>query len=392
MTACRSSLIEALADPQERFEALRERTLLASGRDLVDLSYANPEGGPRPAVRQLLHDAIDRDRSLSLQYTPYGGATIPRRLVAHSLHASHDAGFRWRHVVLTPGAMAALNVVLRSLVTESGGDEVVVPVPCWLDYPLYLANLGLVARMVPLTTKSFDLDVDAIAAALGPKTRAVMISQPGNPTGRVYSAERLKELASVLENSPTRPLLISDECHRDVIFEPARFESPLRHYDRCCVIYSFGKSHLIQGQRTGYVAVSPKMENAEAVAASLARWCRIQGFCTPTALMQNAIRDLLKLRPDTDELAGRRERAIEVLIGAGVDLTPSDASFFLYPSAGTDDDFDLVERLAARDVLVLPSSLFHHRGHFRISLTCSDAALDRGLETIADVLGRKQPA
>ena len=387
MSRARESAIAAWAAPQARFETLRSETQRRAGRDLCDLGYANLYDGPPSQVKEILHAAIDRERTLDLQYTPYGGATIPRRLVAQSLRASHGEEFRWRHVVLTPGAMAGLNLLFRAVRT-GGRDEVIVPVPCWLDYPLYLENLGFTPRLVPLDPKRFDLDLAAIRGALGSRTRAVVLSQPGNPTGRLYPDDQLRALGALLDGHRTRPLLISDECHRDVRFDAAPFVSPLHHYDRTCIVYSFGKSLALQGQRIGYVAVSPRMSGSLELASRLEGLCRTMGFCTPTALMQNALSGLMRVRPDWTQVAARRARVLEAFESTGPEVIPSDASFFLYCRAGRDDDFAVAEALAAREVLVLPSSLFHDVGHLRLSLTCSDAMLERALPVIAEIVSR----
>lgn len=384
MNRDRESDIARWRAPQERYERLRSETQRRAGRDLCDLGYANLYDGPLPEVRDILHAAIDRNRVLDMQYTPYGGATIPRRLVAHALRESHGETFRWPHVVLTPGAMAGLNVLFRSVQSEAG-NEVIVPTPCWLDYPLYLENLGFKPVMVPLERERGDLDIAAIAAALTPRTRAIVLSQPGNPTGRLYGSDQLRELAAVLEGHSDPPLLISDECHRDVRFDAAPFDSPLHHYDRTCVVYSFGKSLALQGQRIGYIAVSPRIPDSLVFASELEGLCRTMGFCTPTSLMQTALPALLKIRTDWAPIVARRERVFRAFEGSELELFPGEASFFLYCRTPAQDDFAFAEALAAQNVLVLPSSLFHDVGHFRISLTGSDDMLDRALPIIVDV-------
>ncbi len=155
-------------------------------------------------------------------------------------------------------------------------------------------------------------------------------------------------------------------------------------YDRCCVIFSFGKSLFIQGQRLGYVAVSPRHPERRAFATLLERILRTTGFCTPTALMQRALGDLIGLRPNLDSLVKRRARALEVLTRSGYAVAPSQATFFLYPETPGGDDFAFTERLAHQGVLVLPAPVFHHQGHFRISLTANDAMLDRALDVLTE--------
>ncbi|HYO98385.1 MAG TPA: aminotransferase class I/II-fold pyridoxal phosphate-dependent enzyme [Polyangiaceae bacterium] len=363
---------------QERVDALRNNAVRRFGKSLCDLAYANAYDGPTPDTLEALRKALVARGSLDFQYTPYGGGTVPRRLVAESLRDSHDAPFQLNDIVLTPGAMAALNMVFRSLVS-SGSDEVIVITPCWLDYPLYLENLGLKARLVPLDRATLRLDIGAIEAALTPHTRAVVLSQPANPSGLIYNAAELRALGECLERAPSPPLLISDECHREILFDEHRFVSPTAHYAKSCVVYSFGKRLFLQGQRLGYVAVSPRHPERSSFSELLRRLIRIMGYCSPTALMQLAIGDLLRVSPSFDAIAQRRGRLLEGLHRAGYELPEPESTFFVYPRAPGGDDFAFAERAAERGVLVLPSAMFHDHGHFRISLTATDDMVDRSL-------------
>lgn len=378
-----SAELTRLLDDQRRFDGLRDVALRHGGRQFVDLAYANSYDGPTPETLEALRKALQDPSALAFQYTPYGGATVPRRLAAQALRQSHGLPFGYKDVVLTPGAMAALNIAFRS-VRQGPDDEVIVVTPCWLDYPLYLENLGLKARLVPVDERTLRLDMDAIAAALSPKTQALILSQPANPSGLIYSAAELSQLGQLL-SSAGAPLLISDECHRDVVFEPHRFISPVEHYAKTCVVYSFGKSLLLQGQRLGYVAVSPNHPQREATASAWEQLTRIMGFCTPTALMQLALGDLLNVQGPVAAVTRRRELATRVLQEAGYQFAPSQATFFIYPRAPSGDAEAFTQRLAKKGVVVLPAGVFHHQGYFRISLTASDEMLEHGLSVLADV-------
>jgi aspartate aminotransferase len=379
--------LQELLAAQERVDALRDEAMRRSGAALADLAYANSYDGAPAEVLDVLRQALDPERPLDFQYTPYGGGTIPRRLVAESLSASHGERFHFRDVILTPGAMAALNVLFRSVADEPGG-EVVVVTPCWLDYPLYLENLGLRARLVPVQAHDLRLDLDALDAAVGPATRAVILSQPANPTGILYGEAELRALGDLLARAPRPPLLISDECHRDFLIPPHAFRSPLAFYDRTCLVYSFGKSLFLQGQRIGYAAVSPRHPERRELARQLEQLMRITGFCTPTALMQRALEGLIPLRPHMGPIVERRAHAVEALAAAGYEVVPSQATFFLYPATPDrdGDDFAFTERLARRGVLVLPAPVFHHRGHFRIALTATGDMVRRALTVLAEEL------
>src|SRR5262249_8064192 len=187
-----SPAVQALIEPQERFDRLYHFWIRRAGRNACDFAYANPCEGPDATVKKVIEEALHSPRPLALQYTPYGGQTITRRLIAERLNQTHGEPFCWQDVILTPGAMAALNIVFRILRTE-GQDEVVALVPCWMDYPLYLAQLGFKPVLVPLS-RGFRFDFTRIEQAVSTATRAIVFSQPANPTGVIYSDEELARL------------------------------------------------------------------------------------------------------------------------------------------------------------------------------------------------------
>lgn len=378
--------LQELLEPLERFEAIRRRAARLGTR-LSDLSYANPYERVADDARQVIADTLADERVLDLQYSPFGGQTLSRRAVADALRASHALPFAFEDVVLTPGAMAALHLALRASCRP--GDEVVIPVPCWLDYPLYARVLGLKPKLVAQTAESFDLDVDAVVSALTARTAAVMLGHPANPTGRNLSTETLRTLGNELRRAEDRlgcrVTVIADETHRD--FLPAHsFRSAVSFFPRTIIVYSFGKYHFMQGQRLGYAAVSPE-HPAREVRAEMVRWARITGTATPTALMQRALPRLLELRHDLGWLSRWRARLIEELSGVGYDPVQPDGTMFIYvpTPSGHGDDFAFVSELAKRRVLALPGPVFHHNGYFRLSLTGSESMLVQALPVLKDL-------
>jgi aspartate aminotransferase len=371
----------SLLEPLERFEAIRRRVARLGGR-LCDLSYANPYEGAREQARAALSDTLAEERTLDLQYTPFGGQALARRAAADALRESHGLDFAGQDVVLTPGAMSALQLALRT--AGPPGGEVVIPTPCWLDHPLFARAAGHLPRLVPLEEKSLDLDLEALDAALSSRTCAVVISQPSNPSGRTYTPGMLATLADVLRAAEKRTgaqiTLISDEAHRDFVSEEG-FTSPVTFYDRTTVVYSFGKYHFMQGQRLGYAAVSPRHPDRHQVSEEMVRWTRITGIATPTALMQRALPRLLTLRHDHRWLGPARGRLVEALRTHGYDVLVPDATMFVYARTPHTyrDDFHFVESLARRGVLALPAPVFHHTGHFRLSLTATEDMVTRAL-------------
>jgi len=378
--------LRAALAPLENFEALRRRAARLGDR-LCDLSYANPYQGVQEGAIAALESALQDRRLLDLQYAPFGGHTIPRRLIADSLRAGHGLPFAFRDVILTPGAMSALQIALFATIRR--GDEVVVPTPCWLDYPTYVLHAGGSCVCVPFRSEDALLDIEGIAAEITPRTRAVLLAHPGNPTGRNYDEATLAALAEAISERERElgiaVTLIADETHRDFT-APGSYHSLARYFDRTILIYSFGKYHFMQGQRLGYAAVSPRHPEREDLARELERWTRITGIATPTALMQRAVPKLLQLRYDQSWLNALRERTVRRLRDAGYGVVTPDATLFIYVRTpeGT-DDAGFARALAERGVLVLPAEVFHHRGYFRIALTGSEAMLTRALQVFEEM-------
>jgi aspartate aminotransferase len=283
--------------------------------------------------------------------------------------------------------MAAVQLALRC--AGNPGDEVIIPVPCWLDYPLYTRFLGLSPVLVPLSGQEFDVDAAAIFDAMTSQTCAVLLSHPSNPAGRNYSWASVSALAQVLERAAARTgrvvTLIADETHRDFT-APEAYCSMARAWPASFIVYSFGKYHFLQGQRTGYLAVSPRHPRRSAVAAEAVRWARIAAFCAPTALMQAAVPELLALRHDLTQVERGRASVSAALRDAGYHVVPAEATLFLYVATPDGrNDFAFIRDLAAAAVLALPAPLFHHRGHFRLSLTAGPRTLERVVAALRKV-------
>lgn len=376
-----------LLDPQERLDRLSATAFRRFGPRLIDLSYANPHAGPTGEVLSILARATEESKGLSLQYTPIAGRTAARRAVAAQLTRRFALPFDAQDIILTAGAMPALNIVSRALFGP--GDEVIVLTPAWQDYPLYLRNLNIAIRLVPLRSDK-HLDLEAIRAAIGPATSGLLLSQPCCPTGVVYSREEIEGLAAILSAAEARYgghiYIVSDEVHRDVAWGTRPFHSPLQSYASSVSIYSFGKAFAIQGQRIGYIAISPAMPGLNEIRTTIERCVRVMGFGHPTSIMQRAMMDLLDLTPDVAALARAQRTVRGALTSFGYEVCDADATFYVYVKSPIADDFLFAELLASRGVLVVPSTMFHDPGYVRLSLTAREQALTTALPVFAAAL------
>ena len=288
-------------------------------------------------------------------------------------------------VFLTTGAFGALAAAFRAVADP--GDEIVYVSPPWFFYDPMIRFAGAAAVRVDSRPPGFDLPVDAIRAAITPRTRAIIVNSPNNPTGRIYPADSLRDLASVLTDGSAqggRPIyLISDESYSRILFDGRSFVSPTAFYPHSFLVYTFGKTLLTPGQRLGYLALSPEMPNREQVRGAVLLSQIAAGFAFPNALLQYAVADLEELVIDLDHLQAKRDRMVPALREMGYGLHVPESTFYLLPRSPIPDDLVFTEILARRDVFVLPGSLVELPGYFRISLTASDEMIDRALPKFA---------
>ena len=360
------------------FEATAARG--ADGAEVADFTFGNPHEMPLPGLVAAMRRQVEPRRADWFAYLP--GAPEAREVIAGALSREIGPGFAPEDVTLTQGAFGAIALAFR-LVMDAG-DEVVIPVPGWFCYAPMLRAADLVPVKAPLDPEGFGLDLAAIEAAIGPRTRMVVVNSPHNPTGRIYPCAELEALADLLERASARIgariWLLSDEPYRRIRFVET-FTSPAAVYPWTLVDYSYGKVLLAPAQRLGYLALSPLLPAAERQALRAAFLpCQLAlGWTYPDAVMQYAVPALEEVSIDMVALAARRDRMLGALEGWGYRLTRPEGTFYLWGEAPGGDATGFVDRLAERGVLVMPGTLFERPGHFRISLTASDAMVERAL-------------
>lgn len=347
--------------------------------DVANFAVGNPQEMPLPGYVDALQRHLvpqDKDWFAYKMSEPASQRAVARTLTART-------GLAWdpADVAMTNGGFAALAVTMRAILEP--GDEVIFLSPPWFFYELLILAADGVPVRVALAPPAFDLDVDAIVAAITPRTRAVLINTPHNPTGRVYPLDDLRRLGDALAAAGTRqgrPIyLVCDEPYNRIVFDGRTFHTPAEVHPRTIITYSYGKTLLAPGMRIGYVAVPPTCPDREALRDQLLLAQMATGFAFPNALLQHSIEDLERLSIDVGALERRRDRMVPALRAMGYETTMPEGTFYLMARAPTSDDERFCEALAANGVLVLPGAVVEVPGWFRISLTGSDAMVDRGL-------------
>ncbi len=352
---------------------------------IADFMFGNPHDMPIPAyVAELARSVVPRDRSWFAYKMSEPPATA---VVARTL--SERTGLEWdpADVFMTNGGFAAIAVALRTLCGP--GDEVVFLSPPWFFYELLVLAAGAKPVRVPIAPPRFDLPVAAIAAAVGPKTRAVLVNSPHNPSGRVWSRADFEALASALAARSAEighPVwILSDEAYAKVVFDGRAAASPAAVYPHTVVLYSYGKQLLAPGQRVGYAAVPPTAPGREELREDMTMAQCATGFAFPNALLQHALPDIERLSIDLAALQARRDRFVPAVRAAGFEATMPEGTFYVLVRAKDGDDAALVDRLADRGVFVLPGAIVELPGWVRVSLTANDAMVDQGIQAFREL-------
>lgn len=355
-----------------------------SSPDACDFCFGNPQEMPVPEIESAIAKwAKPRNKDWFAYKWSDPGAVAA---AAKSLQARHGIDFDPSDVAITTGAFGGLAATLRAIVDP--GDEVIYLSPPWFFYVPMIISLGGKAVRVDLPAPGFEVPVQAIRSAITDKTRAVIVNTPHNPSGRIFQPEELQRLADVLSSAKQPIYLISDESYCRILYDGREFHTPVRYYPRSFLIYTYGKTLLIPGQRIGYVAMPPTMPDREELRGALRTAQMAGGWLFPNAVMQYAMADLEQVSIDVRALERRRDRVVSALGEMGYQTVRPSGTFYILVRSPLADDVAFAERLAAENVFVMPGRIFELPGWFRISLTASDEMVERSMSGFARAIAK----
>lgn len=348
--------------------------------NVFDLSLGNPIMEPPPEFFVELRRIADSPEPGLHRYMPNAGYNETRAAVALQLSEETGLAFAASNVVMTCGAGGALNVVFKTLLDP--GDEVIIFAPFFVEYRFYADNHGGSCRVVP-PDENFLPDMEAFRAAFNEHTKAVLINSPNNPSGVLYSAELLEEMAQVIQSKEEELgreiFLLSDEPYRKIIFDGLEYPHIFSHHIRSIVATSHSKDLALPGERIGYIAVHPDYDGVQELIDGLVFCNRTLGFVNAPALMQHIVAKLQSVTVDVDQYRAKRDLLYDNLVAMGYSLVKPQGAFYMFPKSPVDDDVEFVAELQKHNVLVVPGSGFGLPGHFRISYCVDDRTLQGAL-------------
>lgn len=350
--------------------------------NVYDFSLGNPSVPAPEAVKDAIREILDQEDSLMVHgYMSNVGYQDVRQAVAESLNRRFGTDFHENNIIMTVGAAGGLNVILKTLLNP--GDEVLTFAPYFTEYGNYVANYDGKLVVVSPNTVDFQPNLREFAEKITPRTKAVIVNNPNNPTGVVYSAETCREMSRILREKQhelgTDIYLISDEPYRELAYDGVEVPYLTEYYANTVVCYSWSKSLSLPGERIGYLVIPNELSDYELVYAAAGIATRVSGFVNAPSLMQRAVARCLDAQTDVEAYNRNREALYQGLKACGFECIKPQGAFYLFVKTPTADEAEFVQRAKKYHILVVPGSSFACPGYVRIAYCVSYETIIRSL-------------
>lgn len=370
----RASWIRRMFEEGDRLRAER------GAENVFDFTLGNPDVEPPDAVIEALRLVVERNLPRSHGYMPNAGFPEVREVMARRMRRETGLPYTVNHILMTVGSAAAMNVVLKSLLDP--GDEVIVLVPYFPEYRFYVENHA--GRVVTVDTDgNFLPDIARIARAITPRTKAIVLNSPNNPTGVLYPAEILKDLDRLISSLDQPVTVINDEPYKALVFDGLKVPEVPALITRTVTAFSWSKAMAISGERIGYLAISPRLPEAEPLRNACTFTNRILGYINAPAIWQWVMAEEADATVDVRLYQEKRDLMCEGLARIGYDVKKPQGTFYVFARTPVPDDLAFIRALLAEGILAVPGSGFGRGGYFRLSLTVPRDIIERSLTGFA---------
>lgn len=378
-----SSAIRAMFEEGNRLAGIY------GAENVFDFSLGNPNVPAPEAVKKAIEDLVENEDPLVLHgYTnSNSGYADVREAVAKSLNERFGTAFEGKNIIMTVGAAGGLNVILKTII--NAGDEVLTFAPYFGEYRAYVNNFDGVLVEVSPNTVDFQPKLDEFEQKITPKTKAVIVNTPNNPTGVVYSEEAIKKMAAIMEAKQkeygTEIFLISDEPYRELVYDGAEVPYLTKYYDNTIVGYSYSKSLSLPGERIGYLVIPDEVADSEDMLSAANVANRILGFVNAPTLQQKIVKACLNEKTDISYYDRNREALYNGLKECGFDCIKPEGAFYLFVKSPVENEKEFCEAGKKYNILMVPGSSFACPGYVRLAYCVSYETIVNSLPKFAEL-------
>ena len=366
------------------FEYGKQRAAVVGAENIFDFSIGNPNVPAPEAVKTAIIDILNTMDSCELHgYTVAPGDAEVRQTIAESINRRFGTNFAGKNLFMTSGAAAAITICFKALHEPHSGDEFLTFAPYFPEYGCFVDGVGSKLVVVPANTENFEIQFDKFEELLSPKTKAVIVNSPNNPSGVVYSEETIKKLAAILEKKEAEyghPIfIISDEPYRELVYGGLTVPYIPKYYKNTLVCYSWSKSLSLPGERIGYIVVPDEVADLGKVYGAIAGAARVLTHVNASSLFQRVVARCVDEPSDIAAYERNGNLLYDGLIEAGFECLKPQGAFYLFPKALEEDDRAFCERAKKYDLLLVPGSDFGCPGYFRAAYCIKEDTIRRSI-------------
>ena len=371
------------------FEEGNRLKALYGPENVFDFSLGNPSVPAPECVKDAIIELVNEENPLVLHgYMSNAGFEDVRQAIAGSLNRRFGTSFAAKNLIMTVGAASGLNIMLKAVLNP--GEEVIVFAPYFLEYGAYVRNYdGVLVEITPDTT-TFQPNLEEFEQKITPKTRAVIVNSPHNPTGVVYSEETIKKLTAILERKQqeydTVIYLISDEPYRELAYDGVEVPYLTRYYANTVVGYSYSKSLSLPGERIGYLVIPDEADGSEELIAAVTIANRISGAVNAPSLIQKVIAKCVDAECDVAAYDRNRQTLYNGLTELGFTCIKPQGAFYLFVKSPVEDERIFVEAGKKYNILMVPGRSFACPGYVRLAYCVSYDTIVNSLPQFAKLI------
>lgn len=381
-------LVKGSSVIRKMFEEGNRLAKIYGAENVYDFSLGNPNVSAPAEVNEAIKDIVDNEESTFVHgYMSNSGYEDVREAIAKSLNKRFDTHFNFSNIIMTVGAAGGLNTIFKTLLNP--GDEVITFAPFFGEYRNYVGNFGGKLVVVSPNTVDFQPKLDEFEQKITPKTKAVIVNNPNNPTGVVYSEDTIKKMAKIMEDKQkeynTEIFLIADEPYRELAYDGVEVPYLTKYYNNTIVGYSYSKSLSLPGERIGYLVIPDEVADAEDTKAAVSVATRILGFVNAPSLMQRVVAKCLDAKVNVEAYDKNRKALYEGLEKLGFECVKPEGAFYLWVKSPVEDENVFCDAAKKYNILIVPGSSFGCPGYVRMAYCVSYDTIINSLPHFAEV-------